>query len=309
MVLRYVLYIAGFILLAITIIAFLFGFITRPLKSLSQEMDAAPMKDNSPSVSVERRDEIGILQNSYYRMLRRIKEDDKERERTQKGLLLTEKMAAIGKLTAGMAHEINNPLGGILNCIYHFRKGGQPAEKQREYLDLMEEGIKRIQKTVSNLLEFARNPRLERTSTDFSLLLENTISLHDYHIRKNQIRIEKEIPQSLPSLNVDRNQMGQVLVNIFLNSLQAMQGGGVLKIGAAALDERFLVTVSDTGKGIPEETLPKVFDPFFTTKGEGTGTGLGLWISQGIIERHGGAIQISSREGEGTTVEIQLPVK
>ncbi len=309
MVLRYALYIAGFILLAITIIAFLFGFITRPLKSLSQEMDAAPMKDNSPSVSVERRDEIGILQDSFYRMLRRIKEDDKERERTQRGLLLTEKMVAIGKLTAGMAHEINNPLGGILNCIYHFRKGGQPVEKQREYLDLMEEGIKRIQKTVTNLLEFARNPRLERTSTDFGFLLENTISLLDYQFRKNQIRIEKEIPQNLPSLNVDRNQMEQVLVNIFLNSLQAMKAGGVLKIGAAALDERFLVTVSDTGKGIPEEILPKVFDPFFTTKGEGTGTGLGLWISQGIIERHGGAIQISSREGEGTTVEIQLPVK
>jgi len=309
MVLRYVLYIAGFILLAITIIAFLFGFITRPLKSLSQEMDAAPLRGTLPSVSVERRDEIGILQNSYYRMLRRIKEDDNERERTQKGLLLTEKMAAIGKLTAGMAHEINNPLGGILNCIYHFRKGGQPVEKQREYLDLMEDGIKRIQKTVTDLLEFARNPRLERTSTDFSLLLEKTVSLLDYQFRKNQIRIEKEIPSNLPSLDVDRNQIGQVLVNIFLNSLQAMQGGGVLRIGAATQDGRFLVIVSDTGKGIPEKILPKVFDPFFTTKGEGTGTGLGLWISQGIIERHGGAIQISSREGEGTTVEIQLPVK
>jgi signal transduction histidine kinase len=309
MVLRYALCIAGFILLAITIIAFLFGFITRPLKSLSQEMDAAPLRGSLPSVSVERRDEIGILQNSYYRMLRRIKEDDKERERTQKGLLLTEKMVAIGKLTAGMAHEINNPLGGILNCIYHFRKRSQPVEKQREYLDLMEDGIKRIQKTVTNLLEFARNPNLERTSTDFSLLLENTISLLDYQFRKNQIKIEMEIPRPLPSLNVDRNQIGQVLVNIFLNSLQAMQGGGVLKIEAAAQDGRFLVTVSDTGKGIPEEILPKVFDPFFTTKGEGTGTGLGLWISQGIIERHGGAIQIRSGEGKGTTVEIQLPVK
>jgi signal transduction histidine kinase len=309
MLLRYALYSGGFILLATTIIAFLFGFITRPLRSLSQEMDAAPMKDNLPSISVERRDEIGILQDSYYRMLRRIKEDDKERERTQKGLLLTEKMVAIGKLTAGMAHEINNPLGGILNCIYHFRKGGQPVEKQREYLDLMEDGIKRIQKTVTNLLEFARNPRLERTSTDFHGLLEKTISLLNYQVRKNQIRIEKDIPPDLPLISVDMNQMGQVLVNIFLNSIQAMQGGGVLKIGAAALDGRFIVTVSDTGKGIPEAILPKVFDPFFTTKGEGTGTGLGLWISQGIVERHGGAIQISSREGEGTTVEIQLPVK
>ena len=309
MVLHYTLYSAGFILLAITIIAFLFRFITSPLKSLSKEMDEAPTKDKLPSVSVERRDEIGILQKSFYQMLKRIKEDEKEREQTQKNLLLTEKMVAIGKLTAGMAHEINNPLGGILNCIYHFRKGGQAAEKQREYLDLMEDGIKRIQKTVTNLLEFARNPKLERTSTDLRLLLENTISLLDYQFRKNQIRIDKEIPQNLPSINVDRNQIGQVLVNIFLNSLQAMQRGGVLKVGAAALDGQVLVSIADTGRGIPEEVLPKVFDPFFTTKGEGTGTGLGLWISQGIIERHGGTIQISSRENEGTTVEIQLPVK
>jgi signal transduction histidine kinase len=270
-------------------------------------MDETTIKGDFPLTPALHQDEIGILRGSFYRMLKRIKEDEKERQRTQKSLLLTEKMVAIGKLTAGVAHEINNPLGGLLNCIYHFKKGGQSVEKQREYLGLMEDGINRIQKTVSNLLEFARNPNLERVPTDFNTLLERTLSLLDYQFRKNQIRIEKKISRNLPSINVDRNQMVQVLINLFLNALQAMQGGGVLKIEAAAPDERFLVIISDTGKGIPQELLTKVFDPFFTTKGEGTGTGLGLWISQGIVERHGGTIQISSREGTGTTVEIQLP--
>jgi len=108
---------------------------------------------------------------------------------------------------------------------------------------------------------------------------------------------------------VDKDQIHQVLINIILNAIQAMNEGGDLKIGGSVLDDRLVLTVSDAGKGITEEIIPKVFDPFFTTKGEGKGTGLGLWISQGIIERHGGTIQLTSQEGYGTTVEIQLPLK
>ena len=307
-IMKFSLYTTGFILLAIAIIAFLFGFITNPIKSLSKEMDATTITDNLPLLPLVRQDEIGILQKSFYRMLKRIKEDEKERERTQRNLLLTEKMVAIGKLTSGVAHEINNPLGGILNCIYHFKKGGQSVEKQREYLDLMEDGIKRIQKTVTNLLEYARNPRLERSEADFGPLIEKSLSLLDYQIRKSRIKIVREIPLSLPRIEVDTGQMGQVLINIFLNAIQAMEDGGTLKITVRTLDERLFVNISDTGKGIPGEIMPKVFDPFFTTKGEGQGTGLGLWLSQGIIERHGGTIQIKSRENEGTTVIIDLPL-
>jgi two-component system, NtrC family, sensor kinase len=307
-IIKFSLYTTGFILLAIAIIAFLFGFITNPIKSLSKEMDATSITDNLPLLPLVRQDEIGILQKSFYRMLQRIKEDEKEREKTQRNLLLTEKMAAIGKLTAGVAHEINNPLGGLLNCIYHFKKGGQSPDKQQEYLQLMEDGIKRIQKTVTNLLEYVRTPKLERSSADFNSIVEKSLSLLDYPIRKNRIEVTKDISCNLPSVEVDTNQMAQVFVNIFLNAIQAMEGGGGLRIGARTLDERLIMTISDTGKGIPEDTLPKVFDPFFTTKGEGKGTGLGLWITQGIVERHGGTIHLSSQEGKGTTVEIQLPL-
>jgi signal transduction histidine kinase len=295
--------------LTTTFIVFLFGFITNPLKSLSKEMDLASTQNHFTPVPSKREDELGILQRSFYRMLERIRENEKERERTQKNLFLTEKMVAIGKLTAGMAHEINNPLGGILNCIYHFKKGIPSPERQREYLDLMEDGIKRIQKTVTNLLEYARNRNPERSPVQIAPLIEKALALLDYQIRKNRISIEQDISANLPAIQVDRDQMGQVLVNILLNAIQAMEQGGILTVNARNIAEKLLITVSDTGGGIPDDVLPSVFDPFFTTKGEGKGTGLGLWISQGMIERHGGTIQVLSKEAKGTTVEIQLPMQ
>ena len=309
LIFKYMVYTIGFILVAIIIITFLFGFITNPLNQLTKEMDETRSGDEPHSSPILREDEIGTLQKSFYRLLRRIKEDEKEKERTQRNLLLTEKMVAIGKLTSGVAHEINNPLGGILNCIHRFKKGGLSLEKQQEYLDLMEDGIRRVQKAVVNLLEYARNPHLERSPTDLSLLIEKALSLLDHEIKKNRIEIRKEMMPHLPLIEVDKDQIHQVLVNIILNAIQAMNEGGDLKIGGSVLDDRLVLTVSDAGKGITEEIMPKVFDPFFTTKGEEKGTGLGLWISQGIIERHGGTIQLTSQEGYGTTVEIQLPLK
>jgi two-component system, NtrC family, sensor kinase len=306
--LKYILYTGLFILFAVLIIAILFRLITMPLKSLAEEMDETKPGDDPPPLSLTSRDEIGILRKSFNRLLRRIKEDEKEKERTQWNLLVTEKMAAIGKLTAGVAHEINNPLGGLLNCIYHFKKGGLSPEKQTEYRYLMEDGIKRIQTAVTNLLEFARTPHAQRSPTELISLVEKAVSLLDYQLRKSRIEVTKEISSSIPLIPVDRNQMIQVFVNVLLNAIQAMEDGGVLKIGGNITDGRVIMSISDTGKGIPEHILSKVFDPFFTTKGEGKGTGLGLWITQGIIERHGGKIQLKSQEGIGTTVEIQLPL-
>jgi signal transduction histidine kinase len=305
---KYILYTVGFIIVAIAMVAFLSGVIIKPLKLLSMEMDETKPGDDPPQLPSTREDEIGTLQKSFHRLLKRIKEVEKEKERAHRSLLQTEKMVAIGKLTSGVAHEINNPLGGILNCIYHFKKGTQPVEKQQQYLDLMEDGIKRIQKTVTNLLEYARNPNLERSDADLRTLIERALNLLDYQFQKNQINIEHDFPETIPPVKVDRDQMGQVFVNIFLNAIQAMQEGGTLKIAIKPIDERLTLTISDTGKGIRGEVLSKVFDPFFTTKGADGGTGLGLWISQGVIERHGGTIQIKSRENHGTTVIMDFPL-
>lgn len=309
LVTQYLLYTVGFIVITIGLVTLLSRIIIRPLKLLSKEMDETKPGDDPPPFLFTREDEIGTLQKSFYRLLKRVKEDEKEKERTQRNLLLTEKMVAIGKLTSGVAHEINNPLGGMLNCIYHFKKGGQPIEKQKQYLDLMEDGVKRIQKTVTNLLEYARNPGLERSNTDLRALIKKALDLLDYQIQKSHIKIEYEFSDAIPLVKVDQNQMVQVFVNIILNAVQAMEEGGLLKIAIRSIDEQIILTVSDTGKGIPEEDLPKVFDPFFTTKGKDGGSGLGLWLSQGVIERHGGIIQIDSKNDEGTTVRIQLPLR
>ena len=305
---RYVLLTAGFIIAAIAINGFLFGLITKPLKSLSEEMDSMRFREDVTGLKVNRRDEIAILQQSFYRMVKNLKADEEERERTRKNLFLTEKMAAIGKLTAGLAHEINNPLGGILNCIYHFKKGGQSAEQRREYLELMEDGVRRIQRRVTNLLEYARNPGLERSATDFRALMMRTLSLVDYQLTKSRIRVEEEIPEDLPPVEIDKDQIGQVLLNILLNAIQAMPDGGVLRLKAWISVEGLVVTVADTGEGIPAEILSKAFDPFFTTKKDGQGTGLGLWLSQKIIEQHGGSIRLTSPEGQGAVVEIVIPL-
>ncbi len=307
--LKYILYTGLFILLAILFITLLFRLITKPIKSLAWEMDKTKLDAEPSSLSITGEDEIGILRKSFYRLLQRIKEDEKEKEKTQRNLILTEKMAAIGKLTSGVAHEINNPLGGLLNCVYHFKRGDLPLERQKEYWQLMEDGIKRIQNTVTNLLEYAQTPHLERNPTDLHSIIDKSLSLLDYEIQKKKIVVIKEIQEGLPTLEVDKNQISQVFVNLFLNSIQAMEQGGILRITTGFDNGQLIIAISDTGKGIPEEILPKVFDPFFTTKGAEKGTGLGLWITQGIIERHGGTIQLSSQEEKGTTVEIRLPVQ
>lgn len=309
LIFRYVLYAGGLVMGLIGAIAFLFGLITKPLKSLSKEMDSLTIREDLITAPPVREDEVGVLQRSFYRMVRRIQEDEKERERMIENLHRTEKMVAIGKLATGMAHEINNPLGGLLNCLYHFKKGTVPRGKEREYLDLMEEGIRRIQRVVSNLLEYARNPKLEAAPTDLGSLIERSLALLDYPIRKGRIKIEKSLPEDGIVVEVDKDQMGQVLVNVFLNAIQAMPEGGILGVRAEVLAEEVHITISDTGKGISKEVLPRVFDPFFTTKGQEKGTGLGLWLSQGIVERHGGTIHLSSDLGKGSVVRIRLPLR
>ncbi len=305
---KYIFFTSLFILFAIIFIAFLFRQITKPLKSLASKMDEANLDRISYSFSPSRKDEIGILQKSFYNLLRRIKEYEKEKEKTQRNLIFTEKMAAIGKLTSGVAHEINNPLGGLLNCVYHFKRGDLSAERQREYLQLMEEGIKRIQKTVTNLLEYAHTPYIEKTPIDLNSIIDKSLSLLEHEIIKNRIKVVKEVSENLPIIELDKNQISQVFLNLFLNSIQAMENGGVLRIRMDYSNGYIIINISDTGKGIPEDIISKVFDPFFTTKGRDKGTGLGLWITQTIIDRHGGTIQLSSLEGKGTTVEIRFPI-
>jgi PAS domain S-box-containing protein len=220
----------------------------------------------------------------------------------------SEKLASVGKLAAGVAHEINNPLAGILNCLYNLRKGTLSPARQEEYWVSMEDGVRRVQKIVRQLLDFSQQHEPEFSSTDINQIVDRVLVLTNHLFAPNLIRLETLLGPALPSLMVDRHMIEQVLMNLILNAVQAMKGGGVLTIRTTVAEGVCRVEVADTGSGISPAVLPRIFDPFFTTKSEGEGTGLGLSVSLGIAERHGGKILVESEVGKGTTFTLCLPL-
>jgi PAS domain S-box-containing protein len=220
----------------------------------------------------------------------------------------SEKLASVGKLAAGVAHEINNPLGGILNCLYNLGKGTVSPARREEYLASMEDGLRRVQKIVRQLLDFSQQHQPEFSLTDINDVIERVLGLTTHLLAPNGIVLGTALGNSLPRLMIDRHMIEQVLMNLVLNAVQAMKGGGVLAIRTTVEEGVCHVAIRDSGSGIPASVLPKIFDPFFTTKNEGEGTGLGLSVSLGIIERHGGKILVESEVGQGTVFTLCLPV-
>lgn len=237
-----------------------------------------------------------------------IARDMTETKKLERQIRNAEKLASIGKLAAGVAHEINNPLGGILNCLYNLRKGTLTAARQEEYWASMEYGVRRVQKIVRQLLDFSQQHEPEFSPADINHIVEQVLVLTTHLFGPNQIRLDVFPGHELPSVMVDRHMIEQVLMNLILNAVQAMKNGGILTIRTSVVEGVCRVDVTDTGSGIPASILPRVFDPFFTTKGEGEGTGLGLSVNLGIAERHGGKILVESEVGKGTTFTLCLPV-
>jgi PAS domain S-box-containing protein len=237
-----------------------------------------------------------------------IARDMTETKKLEQQIRNSEKLASVGKLAAGVAHEINNPLGGILNCLYNLRKGTLSPMRQEEYWASMEHGVRRVQKIVRQLLDFSQQHEPEFSPADINRIVDQVLVLTTHLFAPNRIRLETELGRDLPSIMVDRHMIEQVLMNLILNAVQAMKNGGVLTIRTSVAEGVCHVEVRDTGSGIPPAVLPRVFDPFFTTKGEGEGTGLGLSVNLGIVERHGGKILVESEVGKGTTFTLCLPV-
>ena len=231
-----------------------------------------------------------------------------ETKKLEQQIRNSEKLASVGKLAAGVAHEINNPLGGILNCLYNLRKGSLSPTRQEEYWASMEHGVRRVQKIVRQLLDFSQQHEPEFSPAEINRVVEQVLVLTTHLFAPNQIRLETELDAGLPDVMIDRHMIEQVLMNLILNAVQAMKAGGRLTIRTSVEEGICRVEVGDTGSGIPASVLPRVFDPFFTTKGEGEGTGLGLSVNLGIVERHGGKILVESEVGKGTTFTMCLPV-
>ncbi|MBL8037850.1 MAG: PAS domain S-box protein [Nitrospira sp.] len=237
-----------------------------------------------------------------------IARDMTETKQLERQIRNAEKLASIGKLAAGVAHEINNPLGGILNCLYNLRKGTPSPARQEEYWASMEHGVRRVQKIVRQLLDFSQQHEPAFSQADINRVVDQVLTLTTHLFAPSRIRLDIAQGQGLPPVMVDRHMIEQVLMNLILNAVQAMKNGGVLTIRTSVSEGVCRVDVQDSGIGIPASVLPRIFDPFFTTKGEGEGTGLGLSVSLGIVERHEGKISVESEVGTGSTFTLYLPV-
>ena len=247
--------------------------------------------------------ELDVLGRSFNHMVETLR-------RTEEELLNKEKLASMGQLAAGVAHEINNPLGSILlfaDTLY--REAGE-KDRQQEDLKMIVQETLRCKKIVSDLLSFARQQDILAQESDVHEILQQAINSVSHQPSFAQIQIVKNFASDLPHIQADPSQMIQVFVNLFNNSTEAMPQGGTITLETRRTNHQpgVEIVVTDTGGGISEENLGKLFNPFFTTKPLGKGTGLGLSIVYGIIKMHRGQISVKSQVGKGTTFTMTLPV-
>jgi two-component system NtrC family sensor kinase len=272
--------------------------------------------DLTPKIGPVSRSEIGILQRTFSEMLAALRERSKrllaDREHQ---LLLSEKQASIGHLAAGIAHEINNPLTGVLTFSHMLLRRTDLDEAARGDLTTIVQSTERVRAIVKGLLDFSRQTQIEPELTDVNRLIEETMALAANQALLKGVRFCFNPAEGLPARTLDRNQMQSVFLNIILNAIDATDKGGhidittSLSLSAAEPGRRYIeILIADTGCGIPAEIMDRIFDPFFTTKEVGRGTGLGLSVSLGIVERHGGGINVTSRPGQGSTFVIRLPL-
>ena len=287
--------------------------LARPVSKLSKIMDGIKSHgdleiENQYVELKDRRDEIGELQKSFLWMLQRLREADREHKKTVEVLSQTEKMVAIGRLAAGVAHEINNPLSGMTLCFKNLMEADVDNLTREKLVLAINDGLQKIKNIVGHLLDFSRMTVTEKTPVDLNNLINRLLVLLNYPASKKNIEIINDLSDDISEILIDENKMSQVFMNIMINAVQAMDDGGRLTIRTKADDGFCVVSIEDTGGGIAPDIMSHIFDPFFTTKGIGEGTGLGLSVSKGIVEQHGGMIEVDSEVGAGTTFKIKLPL-
>jgi signal transduction histidine kinase len=234
-----------------------------------------------------------------------------ELQNRQEQLLQSGKMAAVGTLTSGIAHELNNPLNNIGLTVEALIDDFDdlPDEQKQRMLKQAYTQVERAGATVRNLLDFTRKGRSVFARFQVGKAVETARRLVENEARLAGVAWTSDIPRDLPEIRGHPHDLQQVFLNLFLNAIQAMESGGELSVDAEVVDGASVrVRVADTGPGIPQENLSQIFDPFFTTKDPGMGTGLGLSVSHGIVEEHGGRIEVTSELGQGTTFSVYLPV-
>jgi signal transduction histidine kinase len=295
-------YVLPFLLLGVLLAVFAWryamDYIQRLMTQLYKALGVATQREAERDVALQ---ELGMR-------FEKEKELARQRAEFQAQLAEYEKYAALAQLALGAAHEINNPLLGILSHLeLELRKTQDP--ERRDEIQQCIEGSRRIAATLRGLINYARPGPLQLTRVNIRQMVEDSLAFLTHQPLFRNIALENNVPADLPALHADANQLSQVLMNLLLNAGQAMPNGGRIAISAARNgDDRIEISVADNGTGIPQDVLPHIFEPFFTTK-RGKGTGLGLSISQAYIRSHGGDIEIHTVPDEGTTVRITMPLQ
>ncbi len=330
--LELVLFYGGFFVLTISFLLclILYNFITKPVSSLVEGMSRLSKGDMDYRIDLNQKDEFGMLAKSFNSMAEDLKqykdrtdnwtralEDEVHKKtaeivRAQEQLINAEKLASLGRMAAGVAHELNSPLTGVVTFAHLMRKRIPPENAQdAEDLNVIIEQAERCSRIVRGLLGFSRKTASENTMVDVNTLVENTISMVRNQSRFYNIEFDVRFDKSIPEISIDANQIQQVFLNLLINAADAMEEKGKITVSSRLIEdgERFLeLQFSDTGPGIAEDIQGKIFEPFFTTKPPGKGTGLGLSVSYGIIKKHGGQISVESEAGKGASFFIRLPV-
>jgi signal transduction histidine kinase len=298
-------------MLAISLSLFLTRFVTNPIQDLIITMERAE-QGLEARVNVKSSDDIGRLGEAFNSLLSKLERARRRVERYHyEQMKRADRLASIGEMAAGIAHEIKNPLAGIAGVIQVFKKDIPAGDQKKAVLDEVLSQVARMDKAVRNLLSFARPPEPKMTLVDVNELIGKLLDFLASQFAKNSIVAERKLTTGLPWLTLDPDLLQQALINIALNAIQAMPEGGKFIVETKAIKPSgetpgsIEIVFSDTGKGIAEENLSRIFGPFFTTRQQGTG--LGLSITQRIVEQHNGEINVTSNPGQGARFTISLP--
>lgn len=279
--------------------------VTGRISKLSAAMKSFPEKMPDPRTLPSGHDEIAALSAHFNHLCQRLNQSWEELEKNRAQACFNEKMASLGILSAGIAHEVNNPLAGMLNCVKAMGENPDNREMHQRYLPLINKGLKQIEQTMRQLLNFGRTEPLQQRKVDADALIRECFELLSYKLKNIELRLQLDFHHDIL---VDAEALKQIIVNIGLNSIQAMQdNGGSLTVTGTDQEGQLHLIFEDTGTGITAEHLPHIFDPFFTTKGVGEGTGLGLAVTYSLVQRMGGTIGVESQPGKGTLFQVILP--
>jgi signal transduction histidine kinase len=304
--------IAGVVVLFAALNYFHYRLAVVPLKRVSSFFKEVVDGHRGLDVHFDSRDydEVYELAESFNRMMGYLTKSEEERKEMEERVLQADKLASIGRLSAGVAHEINNPLSLILGYTNMLRKECPKTGRAKEDLDIVYNNAQLCKKIVDDLLNFSRQTKTNRVPTDINAAVESALVPIEETMHGGGITVIRDYDSALPLLAADEDKLKRIFTNLLLNAFQAMQPGGRLTISTTYDKERNGVRIvfSDTGSGIPEEIRDKIFEPFFTTKPPGKGTGLGLAVSYGIVKEHKGELSVISENGKGSSFTLWFPL-